>query len=52
MNIKEQYSIMFTNYPDVVNIEQMRNMLGEISLTLAYRLIKEKNKSHENRQTI
>lgn len=53
MNIKEQYSIMFTNYPDIVNIEQMRNMLGGISLTLAYRLIKEKqNKSHENRQTI
>ena len=40
MDIKEQYSIMFTNYPDI-NIEQMRNMLGGISLTLAYRLIKE-----------
>lgn len=41
MDVKEQYSIMFTNYPDIINIEQMRNMLGGISLTLAYRLIKE-----------
>jgi len=41
MNIKEQYSVMFTNYPDIINIEQMRNMLGGISLTLAYRLIKD-----------
>ena len=41
MDIKEQYSIMFTNYPDIINIEQMRNMLGGISLTLANRLIKE-----------
>lgn len=32
---------MFTNYPDIINIEQMRKMLGRISLTLAYRLIKE-----------
>ena len=40
MNIKEQYSVMFTNYPDIINIEQMRDMLGGISLTLAYRLIK------------
>lgn len=41
MDVKEQYSIMFTNYPDIINIEQMRNMLGGISLTLAYRIIKE-----------
>lgn len=41
MDVKEQYSVMFTNYPDIINIEQMRNMLGGISLTLAYRLIKE-----------
>ena len=41
MDVKEQYSIMFTNYPDIINIEQMRKMLGGISLTLAYRLIKE-----------
>ncbi len=41
MDVKEEYSIMFTSYPDIINIEQMRNMLGGISLTLAYRLIKE-----------
>lgn len=41
MNMKEQYSVMFTNYPDIINIEQMRDMLGGISLTIAYRLIKE-----------
>ena len=41
MDVKEQYSIMFTNYPDIINIEQMRKMLGGISLTLAYKLIKE-----------
>lgn len=39
MDVKEEYSIMFTSYPDIINIEQMRNMLGGISLTLAYRLI-------------
>lgn len=41
MNENEQYLNMFTNYPDIINIEQMRTMLGGISLTLAYRLIKE-----------
>lgn len=41
MDIKEQYSKMFSNYPDIIDIEQMRNMLGGISRTLAYRLIKE-----------
>ena len=41
MYVKEQYSIMFTNYPNIINIEQMRKMLGGISLTLACRLIKE-----------
>lgn len=39
--VKENYSIMFTNYPDIVNIEQMRNMLGGIGVTLAYRLLKQ-----------
>lgn len=40
--IKENYKLMFTNYPDVVNIEQMRSMLGGIGITLAYRLLKTK----------
>ena len=41
MHVKQQYPIMFTYSPDIINIEQMRKMLGGISLTLAYRLIKE-----------
>ena len=47
MDVKEQYSIMFTNYPDIINIEQMRKMLGGISLTLAYRLIKENKRQYK-----
>lgn len=40
-NVKENYSIMFTNYPDIVNIEQMKKMLGDIGVTLAYKLLKQ-----------
>ena len=40
-DLKENYSIMFTNYPDIVNIEQMRKMLGNIGVTLAYKLLKQ-----------
>lgn len=40
-NVKENYSIMFTNYPDIVNIEQMRKMLGGIGVNLAYKLLKQ-----------
>lgn len=36
------YKVMFTKYPDIVNIEQMRNMLGGISPTLAYKIVKQK----------
>ena len=42
-NIKENYTMMFTNYPDVVNINEMRTMLGGIGITLAYRLLKKKS---------
>ncbi len=38
-SIKENYQIMFTSYPDVVNINQLKEMLG-IGITLAYRLVK------------
>ena len=31
---------MFVEYPDVVNVEQMRERLGGIGVTLAYRLLK------------
>lgn len=38
--IKENYQMMFTAYPDLVNIKQLKEMLG-IGITLAYRLVKE-----------
>ena len=40
-DMRETYTLMFTDYPDIVNLDQMRKMLGGISLTLAYRLILE-----------
>lgn len=36
----ENKNIMFADYPDIVNLEQMRNMLGGISSTLAYKILK------------
>ena len=39
-NIRENYSLMFTTYPDIVDITQMRKMLGGIGVTLAYKLLK------------
>lgn len=39
--MKENYEIMFTSYPDLVNIIQLKEMLG-IGITLAYRLVKNK----------
>lgn len=39
--MKENYEIMFTSYPDLVNIIQLREILG-IGITLAYRLVKNK----------
>ena len=41
-NLKENYSLLFTNYPDIVDISQMRKMLGNIGITLAYKLLKGK----------
>ena len=40
--LKENYSLMFTSYPDIVDITQMRKMLGDIGVTLAYKLLKER----------
>lgn len=37
--IKENYQMMFTSYPDLVDIKQLKEMLG-IGITLAYRLVK------------
>lgn len=31
---------MFDNYPDIVNFKQMREMLGNIGPTLAYKLLR------------
>lgn len=33
---------MFTTYPDIVDITQMRKMLGGIGVTLAYKLLKQR----------
>ena len=41
-DMKETYSLMFTDYPDIVNLVQMRKMLGGISNYLAYRMLREK----------
>ena len=40
--LKENYSLMFTSYPDIVDITQMRKMLGGIGVTLAYKLVRER----------
>ena len=40
-NIKEDYGLMFTSYPDLVNINQLKEMLG-IGINLAYRLVRNK----------
>lgn len=39
-NSKEKYEIMFTSYPDLVDINQLSEMLN-IGSTLTYRLLKE-----------
>lgn len=31
---------IFDNYPDIVNFEQLRKMLGNIGETLAYKLLR------------
>ena len=41
-DMKETYSLMFTDYPDIVNLVQMRKMLGGISNSLAYRMLRKK----------
>ena len=40
-NIKENYELMFTEYPDIVNIVQLKEMLG-IGSNLAYKLVRNK----------
>ena len=38
-SIKENYEMTFTSYPDLVDITQLKEMLG-IGITLAYRLVR------------
>ena len=37
--IRENYQMMFTTYPDLVNIQELKEMLG-IGVNLAYRLVR------------
>ena len=39
--IKENYKMMFTSYPDLVDITQLKEMLG-IGINLAYKLVRNK----------
>ena len=40
MESQVAYKLLFTEYPDVVNVEQMCEMLGGICDKTAYRLLK------------
>lgn len=40
MKAQDAYKIMFRDYPDVVTVEQMCEMLGGISTKTGYRLLK------------
>ena len=40
MESQTAYKLLFTEYPDVVNVEQMCEMLGGISTKTAYQLLK------------
>ena len=39
--IRENYELMFTNYPDLVNVKQLKEML-DIGINLAYKLVRDK----------
>ncbi len=38
--LTEYYKVMFTEYPDVVSVEQLSDMLGGSSIKSIYRLLK------------
>lgn len=40
MSIQDNYKLLFTDYPDVVNAEQMCQMLGGISIKTGCKLLK------------
>lgn len=41
MKAQDTYKLMFRDYPDVVTVEQMCEMLGGISTKTGYRLLKD-----------
>lgn len=45
MKSQDAYKLVFCNYPDIVNVEQMCEMLGGISQKTAYRLLKNGDQS-------
>lgn len=46
VHIKQCYLEMFKDYPDVVDVETMREMLGGIHKSFAYRLIRSNKIKH------
>jgi len=42
----EAYKLIFREYPDVVNVEQMCEMLGGISTKTGYRLLRQNQIKH------
>jgi excisionase family DNA binding protein len=40
-NLQALYKVMFTEYPDVVNVQQLCQMLGGASIKSVYRLLRE-----------
>ncbi|MBW4080029.1 helix-turn-helix domain-containing protein [Paenibacillus sp. S150] len=46
INQQKAYDLLFQDYPDVVNIEEMCEMLGGISSKTAYKLLQENKISH------
>ena len=38
--LQDYYKVMFTEYPDVVNVDQLAEMLGGVSTKSVYRLLK------------
>ncbi len=40
------YNMVFKEYPDVVNVEQMCKMLGGISIKTGYRMLHENEINH------
>lgn len=43
---RDAYRLVFREFPDVVNIEQMCKMLGGISKKLGYRILRENKIAH------